>query len=202
MNSIKAKNRLANFTYYENYIDLTRLEVSAITSALPNGSPLPQRIAFLGSGPLPLSSICLLNSLQTTQPGPIFIQNVDWDPKAIAISSSICQKLGIPKTTMAFSCCDAARENNDDLKTFDVVILAALVGRNDMEKKRVMRNVIARMSIGSLLVIRSAHSLRRLLYPAIAVSVDMAGMGLKPVVVVHPYDHVVNSVVVGRIIAS
>jgi len=102
---------------------------------------------------------------------------------------------------MAFSCHDAAGDmsSEDDLKSFDVVFLAALVGRDDRDKKRLMIDVIGRMRPGSLLVIRSAHSLRRLLYPALRVSMDLLKIGFEPLVVVHPYSHIVNSVVVGRV---
>lgn len=196
----KAKIRLADFPYYENYTNLTRLELNAIASATPRGAPPPRRIAFLGSGPLPLTSICLIDALQSSTSDPVTVRNVDWDASAISLSSSMCQKIGIPENTMAFSCDDAAGgNNNNDLRSFDVVFLAALVGRDDREKKRLMRRVIERMNPGSLLVIRSAHSLRRLLYPAVRVSSDMVEIGFEPLIVVHPYDDVVNSVIVGRV---
>lgn len=107
---------------------------------------------------------------------------------------------------MGFSCQDVAGEATKgcpgyDLTSFDVVFLAALVGRNDVEKKEVIRNVISRMKVGALLVVRSAHSLRRLLYPVVGVSMDMIEIGFEPVVVVHPYDHIVNSVVVGKVMS-
>lgn len=197
----EAKSRLEDFPYYENYVDLTRLELNAIASSSPRGASLPRRIAFLGSGPLPLTSICLIDALQSSASDPVTVQNVDWDGDAISLSSSMSQRIGLSETTMAFSCHDAAGddEKGNDLKSFDVVFLAALVGRDSRDKKRLMRDVIARMRPGSLLVIRSAHSLRRLLYPALRVSMDMVDIGFEPLVVVHPYDHVVNSVVVGRV---
>ena len=61
-------------------------------------------------------------------------------------------------------------------------------------------------------MIRSSHSLRRLLYPVRTshmstyqapstdttqeVTEDMASIGLKPLLVVHPYNHIINSVVI------
>lgn len=52
---------LFTFPYHSNYVDLTALELRAISAAID----LSQigRIAFIGSGPLPLSSICLLQQL-------------------------------------------------------------------------------------------------------------------------------------------
>lgn len=65
---------------------------------------------------------------------------------------------------MRFLCADA---NDPDilLQNFDVVYLAALVGQTTKEKERVLLNVASRMSPGALLIIRTAHSLRKLLYP-------------------------------------
>ena len=72
----------------------------------------------------------------------------------------------------------------------------------------------------ALLVLRTAHSLRGLLYPVsisyseqdsivdtelmtaeqvVKVSRDLCSEGLVPLLVVHPYDHVINSVIICRV---
>lgn len=61
--------------------------------------------------------------------------------------------------------CKEAKYLDHDLREFDVVYLAALVGTTQEEKEVVLTNVVARMREGGLLVIRTAHSLRTLLYP-------------------------------------
>ena len=52
-----------------------------------------------------------------------------------------------------------------DLGCFDIVYLAALVGTCSGHKREIMADVVKRMKPGALIVMRSAHSLRRLLYP-------------------------------------
>ncbi|KAK4235197.1 putative nicotianamine synthase [Achaetomium macrosporum] len=59
--------RLKSFPYYANYEELTRLELCAILSATRTA---PRRVAFLGSGPLPLTSLCLLQALKEKRGGP------------------------------------------------------------------------------------------------------------------------------------
>jgi len=52
-----------------------------------------------------------------------------------------------------------------DLRDFDVVYLAALVGSTQVQKEAVLVSVVKRMRQGALLVVRSADRLRRILYP-------------------------------------
>jgi nicotianamine synthase len=62
-------------------------------------------------------------------------------------------------------CCADVKSEGFDLYGFDVVYLAALVGSNDGEKQEVIATVTKRMRPEALLVLRSAHSLRSLMYP-------------------------------------
>lgn len=65
---------------------------------------------------------------------------------------------------MCFQCADASSPEVD-LSSFDVVYLAALVGGCSKDKHDIMAAVVKRMKPGGMVVLRSAHSLRRLLYP-------------------------------------
>jgi nicotianamine synthase len=139
------------------------MELSAISSASPT-TPR-QRFAFLGCGPLPLTSLCILSQLSQHQHGPQpFILNIDRSPDAIASATKLCQRLAIPETSMAFSC-DCAGGTQNDLSDFDVVYVAALVGATSKEKREIFSKVLKRMRPGALLVVRTAHALRTLLYP-------------------------------------
>jgi nicotianamine synthase len=157
------KSLLASFPYYSNYVDLTHMELNAITCASPH-TPR-RRFAFLGCGPLPLTSLCILSQLSSppasAQP---FILNIDWSSDAIASATKLCQRLAIPETSMAFSC-DCAGGARNDLSGFDVVYVAALVGATSKEKREIFSAVLKRMRPGALLVVRTAHALRKLLYP-------------------------------------
>jgi hypothetical protein len=55
-----------------------------------------------------------------------------------------------------------------DLRDYDVVYLAALVGCGQIEKEAVVRRVVAQMREGALVVIRTSWGLRGLLYPVSA----------------------------------
>lgn len=151
-----------DFTYYNNYVELVRTELSAVRS-VNNHAPI-ESIAVLGSGPLPLTSICIFQTLEATSRGPPRIHNVDVNPNAIMKSSRLCAALGYAGKPMTFACQDALSDELS-LDSFDVVYLAALVGTSFGEKHDIVARVAKRMRPGSLLVIRSAHSLRSLLYP-------------------------------------
>jgi nicotianamine synthase len=162
--------RLMEFPYYENYVDLTRMELAAINAVTP--SPL-RRVVFIGSGPLPLTSLCICEELERNRsekipdlnpPPESVIINIDHDPKAMSQSVALCKKLGQRARGMQFTC-QEAESLKVELSNCDVVYLAALVGTTQKEKEAVLTSVVEKMQAGSLLVIRTAHSLRTLLYP-------------------------------------
>lgn len=152
---------LLNFTYFENYVDLTRMEINAVTSV--TRGLWPRQFAILGSGPLPMTSICVLRSLRTRGEA-VTVHNFDCDPQAISISSELCAKLGYSRNEIDFHILDVLSDQCDMLN-FDVVYLASLVGITSDEKQKAIGNIVKQMRPGALLVIRSAHSLRGLLYP-------------------------------------
>jgi nicotianamine synthase len=90
--------------------------------------------------------------------------NIDHDSKAVSQSSALCKKLGQRAKGMQFIC-QEAESLGPELQASDVVFLAALVGTTQEEKEVVLTSIVAKMRVGSLLVIRTAHSLRTLLYP-------------------------------------
>ena len=144
-------------------MDLTRLELSAIYAV--NTSP-PKNIAFIGSGPLPLSSLCVCQALDKVHGGPgiTTVLNIDHDSQAIVQSHTLVAKLGCSAQGMHFLCQEAGSAEMD-LRRFDVVYLAALVGMTQDGKESVLVEVVRGMRVGSLLVVRTAHGLRSLLYP-------------------------------------
>ena len=156
-----ANEMLQTFPYYSNYIDLVRMELNALTSVAPNFSL--RTFAILGSGPLPLTSICICQQVDNAHDN-IACHNVDQDALAISSSKKLCRALGLTGSKMSFQCADAG-STDVDLSTFDVVYLAALVGGSSKHKQKILADVVKRMRPGGLVVLRSAHSLRRLLYP-------------------------------------
>lgn len=140
--------------------------------ALFSMSPVkPRSFAFIGSGPLPLTSLCIadiINKEASSSGSPIRIHNIDRDQQAISLSSSLCQKLGRRAKSLTFQCTEAVEgRSRQDLKSFDVVYLAALVGSTKAQKQGIISDIAGRMRPGTFLVLRSAHSLRSLLYPVL-----------------------------------
>jgi nicotianamine synthase len=153
------------------------MELAAIYASTSTETECPKKIAFIGSGPLPLSSLCMLDILSsrfspfssistaTQNPkGPVTILNIDNDHLAISKSSQLCQQLGAKGTGMEFLCTDANGQEYD-LGDCDVVFLAALVGESQEEKEALLENVAKKMRSGALLLIRSADRQRILMYP-------------------------------------
>jgi nicotianamine synthase len=158
---VLAQERLRKFPYYSNYEDLCCLELSNILAVIPtthlSPNATPTAIAFIGSGPLPLTSFVLADCLPDS-----IIHNIDIDSTAISLSSNLADVLDY-NGRLTFQL-DAANSAHS-LKHFDIVYLAALVGKNLAEKKLCMKSVASRMRKDALLCVRSAAGLRALLYP-------------------------------------
>lgn len=157
-----AYRTLLAFPYYSNYVDLVNLELNAISSAVPAYSA--RNFAVIGSGPLPLTSLLISRALSSGVQGCITCTNIDHDPQAIATSLTLCHALKINQDTVCFQCAEACSDVLD-LASFDVVYLAALVGQCGQQKRHILSSLVKRMRPGALVVLRSAHSLRRLVYP-------------------------------------
>lgn len=103
----------------------------------------------------------------------------------------LCATLPGPQSAPQKFVCAAATDAAMDLSAFDVVYVAALVGMSAVEKEDVVR----KMKRDALVVLRSAHSLRALLYPMVDVAA-LHRLGLQVELVLHPWNRVVNSVIV------
>ncbi|GAY54368.1 hypothetical protein WN944_007692 [Citrus x changshan-huyou] len=184
------ENPIANlniFPYYSNYIKLSQLEFNILTQ---HCSRFPTKIAFIGSGPLPLTSIVLaINHLTTT-----CFDNYDIDPSANSKALSLVSSDPDLSTRMFFHTTDIMNVSSA-LKDYEVVFLAALVGMDKDEKIRVIDHLAKYMAPGALLMLRSAHGARAFLYPVVDPS-DL--LGFEVLSVFHPTDEVINSVVLAR----
>ena len=143
---------LLEFPFYKNYLELVQMELNALASVKISGHTL-SKFAVIGSGPLPLTSLCVMEFLQN-QPGSVSCHNIDQDPQAISSSRNTCKALGY--TNMCFQC-NGAQDANCNLGFFDVVYLAALVGATSKAKRDIIASVVTRMRPGALLVLRSAR---------------------------------------------
>ena len=130
------------------------MELHALESANVAGYNL-RRFAVIGSGPLPLTSLRVLEYFRN-QDEPTECFNVDECPRAISSSKDVCRALGHTEKTMRFQCADAC-DPKIGLRHADVVFLAALVGTCHEEKQNIVANIVSRMKPGGLIVLRSAR---------------------------------------------
>lgn len=145
---------LVALPYHENYMQLIRMELHALASVKTPGCDLC-KFAIIGSGPLPLTSLCISYYLKQ-QDGLITCHNIDQNPMAISSSRHVCKALGHTEKTMCFHCTDA-NDAEIDLGYVDVVYVAALVGACSEEKRKIMASLVTCMRPGTLVVLRSAR---------------------------------------------
>ncbi|APA05886.1 hypothetical protein sscle_01g006560 [Sclerotinia sclerotiorum 1980 UF-70] len=211
---------LATFPYHKNYERLTRFELAAISSTGFFLSPTT-KIAFIGSGPMPLTSLCILSALSTSDhmsctlssnssiplplprqspvTPPTIITNIDSNPTANTQAQNLCTSLGgLPSTGMRFITA-LAGSNDLDLSDYDIIWLAALVGGIQADKEEILKNVVRKMKKGSLLIMRGAWGLRSVLYCDFDVTTQAVSTYLDICVRMDPFGDVVNSVIVGRV---
>ncbi|XP_057792780.1 nicotianamine synthase-like [Salvia miltiorrhiza] len=180
-------DNLRRFPYYTNYLKLGRLESDLLAPHCPD----PARVAFVGSGPLPLTSIVLA----AHHLGSTVFDNFDIDASANAMAARLVAPHPEISARMGFHTGDILHVPGAVLRQYDVVFLAALVGVDAAEKVRVVEHLAAGMAPGAILMLRSAHGARAFLYPV----VDLGLLrGFQLLSVYHPTDDVINSVVVAR----
>src|SRR5690606_9512392 len=131
--------------YLDQYRRLVRVE-SGLLSAFLDG-PAPS-LAFIGSGPLPLSCLLLANDLG------VVVDGFDHDSAAVDAARHVVSRIGGDARIRE---ADAAEVN---LSRYDVVVLAALVGTTPGEKARILGRMRATMKPGAIVVARSARGLR------------------------------------------
>ncbi|KAF0907426.1 hypothetical protein E2562_017366 [Oryza meyeriana var. granulata] len=186
-------DHLHRFPYYGNYVNLSRLEYELLARyAAPAGGMAAARVAFVGSGPLPFSSLVLAAS---HMPEAVF-DNYDLDGAANERARRLVRADADVGARMSFRTADVA-DLGDELGAYDVVFLAALVGVAAEEKAKIIAHLGRHMADGAALVVRSAHGARGFLYPIVDPS-DVARGGFDVLAVCHPEDEVINSVIVAR----
>ncbi|CAM8888675.1 hypothetical protein QQ045_025390 [Rhodiola kirilowii] len=175
------------FPYHTNYIKLGQLEFNILSQHYPH---TPTQIAFIGSGPLPLTSVVLASKHLTST----IFHNYDIDESANSLATNLVSSDADLSKRMIFHTTDIMSVT-DTLREYDVVFLAALVGMDKEAKIKVIDHLAKHMAPGATLMLRSAHGARAFLYPVI----DPCDLrGFEVLSVYHPTDEVINSVVIAR----
>ncbi|KAI9116411.1 hypothetical protein K1719_012578 [Acacia pycnantha] len=180
-------NNLNLFPYYGNYVKLANLENRILRD---NGVVHPNKVAFVGSGPLPLTSLIMAtHHLVSTH-----FDNFDIDEKANeAARRIVATDLELEKR-MKFETRDVM-EVKERLGQYDCIFLAALVGMSREAKVKVLGHLSKYMKEGGFLLVRSANGARAFLYPV----VEEHDLGnFEVLAIFHPTNDVINSVVLLR----
>lgn len=114
-------NHIDIFPTYANYVNLSKLEFDLLRQ---HTTHVPTKIAFIGSGPMPLSSIILA---KFHLPNTMF-HNFDIDPQANALASRLVSCDPDLSQRMIFHTTDLLNMTTEILSAYDVVFLAAFVG--------------------------------------------------------------------------
>nr|AFK44477.1 unknown [Medicago truncatula] len=181
-----AKN-LTLFPYYGNYVKLANYENKILKE---NGVVDAKKVAFIGSGPMPLSSIILAtHHMESTH-----FDNFDIDEKANEVASKIVASDKALEKRMKFVT-QYIMEAKERLGQYDCIFLAALVGMRRSEKVKILGHISKYMKEGSVLLVRSAKGSRAFLYPIVEEN-DM--VNFEGLTIFHPTDDDINSVIFFR----
>lgn len=180
-------NNLSLFPYYGNYVKLSKLEYTILSE---NGVVQPKKVAFVGSGPMPLTSIIMAKHHLTST----HFDNFDIDEAANDVARSIVASDAEFEGRMKFLTSDIM-EVKEELGEYDCIFLAALVGMSKEEKLTILGHIRKYMKDGGILLVRSAKGARAFLYPVV---VEHDLLDFEVLSAVHPNDDVINSVVLVR----
>lgn len=175
------------FPYYGNYAKLANLEYTILSE---NGVLQPKKVAFVGSGPMPLTSLVLAtNHMKYTS-----FDNFDIDDSANNVARKIVGTDIELEKRMKFKTHDIL-EVKEELREYDCIFLAALVGLNKESKMKIIAHIEKYMKKGGFLLVRSANGARAFLYPVVEED-DLAGFEVLSIF--HPTNDVINSVILLR----
>lgn len=175
------------FPYYGNYVKLASLEKKIL---IENGVVQPKKIAFVGSGPVPFTSIIMASQHMKSA----HFDNFDIDEAANHAARKIVYSDSQIAKRMTFLTCDIM-EVKDQLAEYDCIFLAALVGRNEEEKVKILKHIRKYMKDGGFLLVRSAKGARAFLYPAVE---EHNLLDFEVLSICHPTNDVINSIILLR----
>ncbi|KAF7822523.1 nicotianamine synthase-like [Senna tora] len=185
----KPLNNLTLFPYYGNYVKLANMEHRILKE---NGVVHPKKVAFVGSGPMPLTSIIMAtHHLVSTH-----FDNYDIDEKANEAARRIVATVTESELEkrMKFETKDIM-EVREKLGEYDCIFLAALVGMSRDAKVKILGHLRKYMKEGGVLLVRSAKGARAFLYPIVE---EHDLVDFEVLTIFHPTNNVINSVVLLR----
>lgn len=146
---------LRRYPSYARYEAIVDFELGLCPPAAPAA---PRRILLAGCGPLPLTALCLV------QRQPVVVTGLDRNPAAIAMARALIRVLHA-EHAIAYVCGDLGQLT--DLAPYDVIMVAALVDAGAATKAPLVAHLSRLLRRGQVLLLRTAHHLYQLVYPAI-----------------------------------
>ncbi|CAL0321633.1 unnamed protein product [Lupinus luteus] len=159
--SLKPKplDSVTEYPYYAFYVRLAGMETKILKA---NGMENAKKVAFVGSGAMPLSSILMAtHHMESTH-----FDNFDINDKANEVARRIVASDAELAKRMKFETHDII-EVKERLGQYDCIFLAALVGVNRIAKVKILRHLRIYMKEGGFLVVRSAIGARTFIYPSV-----------------------------------
>ncbi len=141
--------QLTDFLYLDNYTTLVKEEVRAIEGVLKE-STSPRKIAFVGSGPLPLSALFLHQDIGAD------ITCIDFDEEASEKGGKFIDLCGC--SDQIDSICADGRLL--DYSEYDLVFIATMIG----DKVNTVQQIQQTADEETLIAVRSVEGFRTLLY--------------------------------------
>jgi L-amino acid N-acyltransferase YncA len=135
---------LDNYHLDKRFERLVQRELSLL-----NDDP-PQRILFIGSGPLPITAFYIHKA--TNQP----VDCLDHNPAAVEVSRRVIEKLGLQESVRVFN----GYGESFDISDYDLIVIALLA----KPKRRILRNLRKKTAPGCRILCRTSYSLRTVVY--------------------------------------
>jgi hypothetical protein len=140
-----------DFPDYHQYDALLKAEISKIEN-----TPSIKNICFLGCGAMPLTAIALSKFAEVRT-----ISAYDNDSEALELANSLFKNHATPKIS-----CHLQDAQNIDYLSFDLIFVASLV----TNKTTVLKRISDTSKINTIIVIRTAEKMRRLIYEPIDIN--------------------------------
>lgn len=174
----KKEHVLEDFIYYNNYSKLVDLEYGNIQIFKKD----IKKALFVGGGPLPLTAILL--AIKTG----MSVDILEKDEQAIKISKNTIANLNISNIKVIQG--DAYEFSN--YNEYELIVIASLLDGNSDSKIKLIDDVYESMQDNALLLIRSSHNNRCVLYKPI----DIKKLRNLPLIEVRPHNEIINSFLV------
>ena len=183
LKSSDVEKMLRAFPYYLNYDKMTDIEIANMQLCKTHGN---HKALFVGSGPLPLSSILMVRKCG------ISIDNLDIKKEACALSKKLIKKIGLSEKIQTIH--DNILDIHN-LSGYQTIFIAALAGESEEEKTKIINHVVARSEKNTHIVMRSVSGLGTLLYP------EISPAHLKDMDVIRRSEsprEIINNIIIGK----